>query len=225
MAELIRRTGLPKTTVIRQVRTLVALSYLIYDPAREVYMPGAKCLGLGFSALRALDFIAVASPYLEALAAELGDVAVNLAVRDGIESIYCARFGPPRFASITGGVGVRLPLAESSIGRALLAFLGDGEREALLDRILPTLSDVRANRLRAAIADARKVGFSLNAEEMEAGVAAVASPIWGTDRERPVAAVNIVALTARRPVADLRELAAHRLLPVARTISKGLGGR
>lgn len=225
MAELIRRTGLPKTTVIRQVRTLIALSYLIYDPAREVYMPGAKCLGLGFSALRALDFIAVASPYLEALAAELGDVAVNLAVRDGIESIYCARFGPPRFASITGGVGVRLPLAESSIGRALLAFLGDGEREALLDRILPTLSDVRANRLRAAIADARKVGFSVNAEEMEAGVAAVAAPIWGTDRERPVAAVNIVALTARRPIADLRELAAHRLLPVARTISQGLGVR
>jgi len=97
-------------------------------------------------------------------------------------------------------VGKRNPAHASALGKVLMAYLPDGEVDAIVTQYgLPrfttnTITD--AGALREALHRVRLDGYAQDAEEIEIGLRCLSAPI--TDRSgRPTAAVAISAPASR----------------------------
>lgn len=180
--ELAERTGIPRSTVSRLTQTLTALGYLRYLPRFEKYQLGAGVLALGYRYLSISGVRDVARPHMQALA-NANDCTVALGVPDRLSMIYTeVCYGGPVVLRI--GVGSRVPIALTSMGRAYFAALPDAEREALRRQIRDHAPD-EWNRARKALDAAERqyqeTGFCISIGEWQRRVGAVgaAMPLDG----------------------------------------------
>jgi DNA-binding IclR family transcriptional regulator len=104
--EIAARTGLPKPTVSRLTHTLTRLGYLTYSERLGKYQLGTPVLALGY--------------------------AVS---RDRLNLIYVEYCRPDSTVTLRLDVGSRIPIATTSMGRALLAALPEQERAYLMEHI------------------------------------------------------------------------------------------
>jgi IclR family pca regulon transcriptional regulator len=155
-----------------------------------------------------------------------------MAILDDVDIVYVERFRASRRhqneIDLDLHVGSRLPAYCTSMGKVLLAFLPDAEREEVLDRITfarrgpNTLTSKTA--LLAELQRVRATGIAVNNEELAYGLRSVAVPVIDASGEA-VAAVN---LAAHRTMASLDDLVA-RIGPImqrtAAEISAQLGYR
>ena len=132
--EIARRTGLPKATVSRLAWTLAALGYLEYAPDRAKYALGAGVLTLGFTLLSDAEIARLARPWMQELAERCG-ASVSLGVRSQLEMVYIenCRSAAPLLLGI--GVGERLPIGPTSMGRAWLCGVDERTRSQVLDQL------------------------------------------------------------------------------------------
>jgi DNA-binding IclR family transcriptional regulator len=168
------------------------------------YRLGLKLLTLSSAALDSFAVRAQARPVMECLAQKL-KATVHLATLDGIEVVYMDKVTPeggPRIA--LSGVGRRLPLHCTAVGKALLAHQSPGTIGHALDR-LPlepitdrTVSSVDA--LRFELTGTRRCGVARDREGSVLGVCCHAAPIL--EAGRVTAAVSISV-----PVAIEQQLA------------------
>lgn len=129
--ELAERTGLPKPTVSRLTYTLTRLGYLTYLPRFAKYRLGFRAVVLGQLALASLDVREAARPEMQRLA-ETIDVSVSLGSRDRLSMIFVEHCSPPRAAvALQLGIGSRVPLAVTAMGRAYYALAKPDERAEL----------------------------------------------------------------------------------------------
>jgi IclR family transcriptional regulator, pca regulon regulatory protein len=212
VSELSRELGLTRSTTHRYVATLARLGYLHQDAGTRKYSLGPRVLDLGFTAINSMELRHVAAPYLQRLCDETGHT-VNMAILDDVDIVYVERFRAFRRGQneidLDLHVGSRLPAYCTSMGKVLLAFLPDAERDDLLSRI--TLARRGPNTLTskaALLADLRRVratGIAVNNEELAYGLRSVAVPVIAASGEA-VAAVN---LAAHRTMASLDDLVAR----------------
>ncbi len=225
LVEIATAVGLDKSTTFRLIYTLEALGYLERDPQSKRYRPALKTLRLGFTALRSLDVVEVARPYLKALSQETGE-ASSMAIRDGAEIIYVIRISPMQMVNLNLHLGAHLPVYCTSMGKAQLvdlspeaiaALLGEGPYEALTHHTITHLTD-----LNAELDWVRQDGYAVNDEELVIGLRSVAAPIRN-DEGQVVAACNISSASARVSRADLEDRLAPMVLESANLISNALG--
>jgi DNA-binding IclR family transcriptional regulator len=119
LAAIARALGLSRSTVHRLATTLVERRYLSATPRRG-YVLGPKLLQLGNRAHEQISLVRLARPYLEALAARMGDVAL-LALRDGEQVVVADRVAGRSRLLPNVRTGDRLDPRRSAAGRALLA--------------------------------------------------------------------------------------------------------
>src|SRR3954451_5436463 len=133
VSELSREVGLSRSTTHRYVATLTALGYLQQDPASRRYRLGPRVLDLGFAAINAMEVREIAAPHLQQLSDATGHT-VNMAILDGVDIVYVERCRTSargqREIDLNLHVGSRLPAYCTSMGKVLLAFLSEPEREA-----------------------------------------------------------------------------------------------
>lgn len=191
MAELAKRTGLPRAGVRRLLLTLVALGLAKEHDGRYALTP--RVLRLGYAYLSSLRFRDVAQPAIEALARQCDEV-VAVSVLDGDDVTYVARAEPSSVLRRSLTIGSRIPAFCTSMGRVLLAALPEPEMKARLARMprpafnRRTVTDVAA--LEKEIARARMQGWYFASEELELGACGIAAPIRDSSG-RTVAALNI----------------------------------
>mgnify|MGYP001415180390 CR=1 FL=1 len=130
--ELAEKSGLSKTAVSRLTYTLARLGYLKYSPQLSKYSLGTALLVAAYPMLMNLSVRQVARPFMQEMANQVQGV-VSLGIRHGmamlyVESCACTTTGSP----VVVGVGSRVPLVRTAMGRAYLAGLGEAERQALL---------------------------------------------------------------------------------------------
>jgi IclR family pca regulon transcriptional regulator len=117
--------------------------------------------------------------------------------------------------SIGLSVGSRLPAYCSSMGRVLLASLGEKERRALLDALprekLTPRTLTSMGELLAAVEKAREDGHAAIDQELELGLRSIAVPVMDAGG-RVVAAINVGAQAERVSIDEMRE----RFLPLLR---------
>lgn len=221
-AEIAEAVGLPKATVTRITHTLTALGYLRYDTDRRKYQLGPGVLSLGYNVLAQMEIRDSARPLMRELA-DYADASVYLAVPDGTDMVYVEACRAPTSMVIRLGVGSRVPMAQTSIGRAYLAALPPEERNALIERIAETYSKAEWPRVKKEalheIAEAEKRGYAVTiggwiSESNSAGCA-----IRRVDGY-PVYAINVGGLASlvneKRIHADL----APRLVKLSRQIER-----
>jgi IclR family pca regulon transcriptional regulator len=231
VTEVAIELGLTRSTAHRYIATLAHLGYLHQDPVTRKYMLGPRVLDLGFTAINSMELRDVAAPHLRRLCDETGHT-VNMAILDDVDIVYVERFRAFRRhqneIDLDLHVGSRLPAYCTSMGKVLLAYLPEADRNELLRRITfvrrgPNTLTSRAALL-AELQQVRATGIAVNNEELAYGLRSVAVPVIAA-RGEAVAAVN---LAAHRTMASLDDLVA-RIGPLmqqtAAEISAQLGYR
>lgn len=130
LADLARRTGLYKSTVLRLAGSLQYCGYLVRDDDGR-FRPGPAIGRLApLVTSRMEDFAARIRPVLARLAVETGETA-SFYVREGEERVCLYRHNSAHAARHHLDEGVRLPLAQGAAGRVLSAFTsGEPLRQA-----------------------------------------------------------------------------------------------
>ena len=177
-AELAQRTGLPRPTVSRLVRSLVDAGFLAYDRPQAGYRLTAACLSLALSYRSSEYLLEEALPRIREVA-QGRLVNIGLAVADQLEMVYLDSL---RFSRM-GGMrkilpGSRIPIASTALGCGFLAGMEPTAREVLLGQLArghleawPKLK----RRVDAALRAVRKNGYC--SAEWQAGMVAVATPL------------------------------------------------
>jgi DNA-binding IclR family transcriptional regulator len=192
LTQLARRAGLPLTTAHRLVAELVRCG-LLERGADGEYRVGLRLWEIASLAPRGLGLRERALPYMEDLFAVTRE-NVQLAVREGVESVYVERLAGRHAVPVLTRVGGRFPLHPTGVGRVLLAHAPADLQETVLAgplaRFTP-LTVVDPDALRKILADVRAHGFAVNDRQVTMDSLSVAAPIRSADGE-VVAAVSIV---------------------------------
>ncbi len=184
LAQIVRRTGLPRSSAHRMLERLVALRWLRRD-GRD-YELGMRLVELGSLALHQDRIHRAAIPLLRDLHRATG-LVVQLAVLDGSDVVYLEKIGEQMGAAIPTRVGGRQPAHCTAIGKAILADK-DVTGIDLSDR-KTRFSIATAPQLAAEMAKVRAHGVAFEREESLPGFGCVAAPI-GPDGHA-VAAVSV----------------------------------
>jgi DNA-binding IclR family transcriptional regulator len=181
LADIAAATGLNKATVLRLLESLAEEGFVERDEDSKRYRLGEHATLMGLAS-QGRDLLRDrARPWLMRLATLCGDT-VLLSVRSGAEAVCVDReFGAYPIRANYLEVGSRRPLGVGAGSLALLAWLPEGEVEALL---------------RAKVAESRRQGFAMLLDVVVERMGGVAMPILGTDG-RPVGALSIAALNER----------------------------
>ncbi len=217
LAKLTHQTGLPKTTVFRLLQTLQKLGFVIFDEERKVFFPGPRAMSLGATALSAMDIADVVHPHLNKLFQTTKEI-VNYGILDGEAVVYCVRMGPRQLVRIDAPLGARVPVHNTSIGRAFLAFLPEDQRQSLLGRVSQDLPKAEASRLKKLINEAERTGYAVCDGDADPDVRAVAVPIRDR-RGRMSAAINVVAPISRMSLKRMVQDVVPLLLDCAEEIA------
>jgi DNA-binding IclR family transcriptional regulator len=194
VSELADEIGLGRSTTHRYAKTLVALGYLEQDrQSRYRLAPRAGRPGMAVVGTIRLEAPA-ARTILEDLREQTGHT-VTMAALDGTYALYLQRFyahGPGQFeADLQLGVGVRVPLHCTAIGKALLAGLTETEQRAAIASLTLEREGPNTVRTKRALAEqlahARTEGIAVCDEEQALGVRSIAVAIPQPGRSRPLA--------------------------------------
>ncbi|MEC7258342.1 MAG: IclR family transcriptional regulator [Pseudomonadota bacterium] len=223
--DLAERTGLPNSTVSRLTYTLLTTGYLNYDAVTGRYRMGVPVLSLGYACLSSMPLRDTAQTYMQTLADSVGEgIMVALGSRDERTMTYFACARSRSVVALQLGVGSRISLARSAMGRAWLAGCAPAEREALM-------ADLEANTqprsqwpaIRAGIEDAVKQveqqGYYANLGEWQTGVNSVGVPLRSPDPDLPLLGLNLGGPSHYLPADRLAE-AGKRLVELAATLGQ-----
>ena len=132
--DISERCSLPKSTVSRLTYTLTKLGYLHYVRESGKYRLGTATLALGSAVLGRFDVRDLARPLMQELADATG-TSVALGARQRLSMVCIEVCKGNAVLSLNMDVGMRLPLANSAIGRAYLAVSNEVERADLMEQI------------------------------------------------------------------------------------------
>src|SRR5580658_8390656 len=202
------RSRLPVSTVHRFLVNLHRAGFLNCG-GDGVYQLGIACFAIGQAALGQLDIRRVSLPYLEELNRKTRET-IHLTLRHGLSAVYVEKLDSPEQLRIHSRIGAAVPLYCTAVGKVMLAYMPDEERE----RVLPQLGLKRLTpntvgnlqELEAELHRVRKNGYACDLEENELHIRCVAAPIW--DHAGSVnASLSITAPMVRMAVTRLRQLA------------------
>lgn len=128
LAEVVLRTGLPRSSAHRMLDRLVQLRWLRREGRN--YSLGIRLVELGSLAVHQDRVHAASGEHLHHLYRATGMV-VHLAVLDGDDVVYLDKLGGRLAAHVPTRVGRRLPASQTALGKALLAFDGGDSPEAV----------------------------------------------------------------------------------------------
>jgi IclR family pca regulon transcriptional regulator len=230
IAELADELGMSRSTTHRYVITLVALGYLEQGVNRK-YRLGLRVTDLGMSALNSIGLAEHARPYIEELR-QRTSYTVSLAILAGPEILFVDRAPSFRRGDDTSGLnlhaGSRLPAYCTAMGKLMLAYLPDRERQAILSEMKltrrgpNTITSKRA--LVSELEHIQEEGLAVNDEELAADLHGVAAPVRSEAGE-VVAAVSLSAQTSMISLEQLVDALSPHLITTADRISARLGYR
>ena len=207
VTEIAERTGLHKSTAHRFLVNLEAVGLLERDAKTQRYSLWDEAL-----------------PYLEGLVQESGETG-HLAVLERGEAIYIEKVETRRALRIPSAMGRGYPAHATSLGKVLLADLGEDEVRAITDAhgmasyTRTTTTDV--DTLLAELTDIRDKGFAVDDEEYDEGLRCVGAPIRD-HTGRVVAALGIGGPVTRVTPERVDELA-RLVIDAADGLSRRLG--
>ncbi|MCP8970471.1 IclR family transcriptional regulator [Ectobacillus ponti] len=180
LSQIVKLTGLPKTTVHRSVNTLVETG-LLHVCADEGYELGLKLLSYGTLVKERLDVRGVAYSFMQQLQEDVGE-SVNLIVREGDLAIYIEKIDSTQPVRVFTKVGRTAPLYAGACPRILLAFAGEEERTHLLNtadwRVYASGTMKSKEEVLPVLQQSRISGYAVSHSELTEESSAVAAPIF-----------------------------------------------
>jgi DNA-binding IclR family transcriptional regulator len=211
LAQIVRRTGLPRSSAHRMLERLVQLRWL--RRSGRDYELGMRLVELGSLAVHQDRLVQAAGPLLGELHRATGLVA-QLAVLDGPDVVYLDQVGDRLVDAIPTRVGGRQPAHCTAAGKAILAY---GDRDDQVDlRVRKTKYSISTrSQLTAELAKVRAHGVAFEREEALPGFGCVAAPIGSPGEAQQVLAAVSLCGPMNRMMFDQRLSAPVRMTAMA----------
>jgi DNA-binding IclR family transcriptional regulator len=227
VAEMARSVNIPRSTAFRIVYTLEAAGFLRRLDDGTRYQLGSPVLELGYSFLAGKELIEIANPILRRLRDETL-ASSHLAIREGRDVVYIARFQGNTSLISAVSVGSHLPAHATAPGRVLLSALPLSEVVALYeDYKFETYTSDTPNSIGALVSRVeqdRKEPSIVSWGFYEAEVASIAAPV--RNAEGKVEAAISVSCPISVYDHDTFSTRIRRIVEeAAADISRGLGYR
>jgi DNA-binding IclR family transcriptional regulator len=227
LAEVAAELGIPKSSALMLLRTLVAKRYVERDDGDGRYrldrlyrLSDHLWVGGRVAALRRL-----ARPFMRDLGVAVQETVVIGVLTPAREVEIVDKVRSPREVRYEIEVGARYPAYCTALGRAILgtsdpSLAASYLRSATLTRCTDrtVIDPAEIGRL---LAEVRRLGYAVNIEEHVEGASSVAAPLVD-DRGEVVAALNVGCVTAH--FMANRDNIVATLLETAKAISSRLGG-
>ncbi len=214
-----QRTGLPRGTARRFLRTLCTLGYLATD--EKLYWLTPKVLKFHSNYLATFGLGEAAYSHIQKLT-EVFDETSSMSVLDDHEIVYVARVEQKRVYSNRIEIGTRLPAHSTSMGLVLLSGMSEGDLDSWINRAEltkftdNTVTDKKA--LKARVLEAKKQGYAMIDGALEIGVRSLSAPIHDRE-EQVVAAINIVTFAGKMSGTEMIDRFLPELLATSKKIS------
>lgn len=182
----------PQSSTFHLLKTLYEYGYLTRDETLK-YKLGAKLIQLGQRAMESMDLYQDARIPLTKLMEEVQET-VFMAILSGDEMVYIAKVDNNRSIRTTAQIGTRKPMYCTGLGKAMLAFLPEERRNAILSKTpLEAITEntiTDRNELIDLLNLSRERGYAIDNEENEEGLYCIASPVFDANGQ-VVAAVSV----------------------------------
>lgn len=216
LSDLARELGIPKSSTSNLLLALEE-ARLINRHGAEFTL-GRKLVELGAAYLSRMDEVQEFYRYCEQ-APTLSGETVRIAMLDGTNVIYLARYEGRPAVRLTSNIGDRMPVSLCAVGKALIARLHDHDIDDMFpdDARLPVLTpkSLRTGReLKDQLQAIREQGYAFEDEESTTGVVCLGVAVPTRGSHGPSLGLSVTALKATyteeqgaRMVKELRELA------------------
>lgn len=223
LAEITEKTGISKTAAYRIAEALVELGILEKNP-NKLYSLGFRLFQWGSLVVSNIHIRKLAMEKIELLQQETGE-SVHLGIMDNLSVTSVEGLEGSRSLVTRIWIGKKAPIYSTSIGKAILAFLGEVERNSIIERLnfeaFTKNTFVSRESLIEDLDKTRERGYSIDNIENEEGIRCVGAPVF--DRERKVVASLSISGPASRFTDEVVKLYAEKIMEAAGDISKRLG--
>jgi DNA-binding IclR family transcriptional regulator len=223
LADVARRSELSEPTALRYLSSLCAHG-LAERTTSGRYRLGWELFRLGREALALRVPRDVALPIMEQLRKQFNET-VNLGLREGDELVLVETLHSRRSLKQVNEVGQRDPWHASALGKAMLAFMPDPDRAALLARIrlrrLTPQTIVNRQVLEEELVETRRRGYAIDNHEVEDDITCVGAAVLGPNGV-PSYAIS-VSFPSHRVEEHLLERAGNATLAAAEDLRRLLG--
>ncbi|MCB0875313.1 MAG: IclR family transcriptional regulator [Solirubrobacterales bacterium] len=223
-SELVRATGLSKSSMHNLLATLEDEGFVGRDSRTKEYRLGPALITLGAAASGQARLIEIAAERLAPLATELG---LSFAIAQTVgpyEAVIVERFYPPQGVHVGIRLGSTYGLYEGALGKCMLAALPAGEVERIIDkRSIPAHTDrtlTRPGDLLAEVEQVRERGWGVSIQELNENNA-VAAGVRG--RGEGLALMLVALGFAEQLGGDRIEETGRRLAGISHQIRSSAG--
>ena len=202
---ILQESPFPKPSTYRLLQTLVSQGMINFNPDSSHYSLGYRLIRLAHLAWQNASLAPIAAPFLDALSHKTGET-IHLAKLDSGQVLYLdkrnARSPIPMFSD-AGKIG---PAYCTGVGKAMLAFLDQGQRERVIAQqsffahTKQTLSTPEA--LIGELQFVRIEGIAYDREEHETNIVCIAAPVLSKNKQ-VIGGISITSSTTRTSLESL----------------------
>jgi len=224
LAEIARKTVLPRSTAHHLLHALVEFGYLIQDGNARTYTLAPKLFRLTGRTWAKEQLAEISMPFLDELSRRTGEGTSLAVLRDGVVTVVAKRDpqGPVR---VVQEVGARRPIYCTAVGKALAAWLEERELDGIIGRTVFEQKTAKTittpASFRRELARIRATGFAIDNEEHIEGIRCIATPIRDHSGEVR-ASLCVVGPKSRLPKRRLAEIC-QSVAAMAADLSARLG--
>jgi len=218
LQDISEKLGLPPSTVLRFLKTMMLYGYVNQDPETQKYSLSMKFCHIGYLVSSQISIRSVIRPFLVELADRCQESAC-LAIDQDMMVVYVDVVdGPDKMLKTLQRIGKRAPLHSTGVGKVLLLNYSNNEIDHLIEeKGLTPLTPNTITTKEDLIAELQKVrikGYAIDDEECEIGARCMAAPIRdytgkvvaGISVSGPVSRMNIEKIERIQNV--IKEIAA-----------------
>lgn len=224
VTELAKELQVNKSTAFRLLETLVMNFLVEQDESSGKYRLGIGVLRISEKMLNSFDIITISRPFLVKLA-EATHESAHLCVFSSGKAFVIDQVVSSEAMKVTAKIGKIEPLYSSAVGKCLMAYRTEKERDKLLDKMemTPFTPATITSRevLKEQLERIRKTGYAVDEEELTPGVRCMAAPIYN-HRGEVINCLGISGPSTRMRAENIEEYA-NKVKKVADLISVKLG--
>lgn len=194
LTDICNRVGIHKSKGYSILNTLQLFGFVRKDLTEKTYSLGPGLLSLSRKVLDNLNYAEIVGPSLKTLAGATRSTALFGTISNERLFVVAKQESDAKIG-VTIALGHSFPLTWGAHGRAIVAFMNDNSRDRILSRKkLYFHGESGASdkeRLRDELKMCRIQGYAFDTGQMNRGINAVASPVFGSGPE-PIGAVFVI---------------------------------
>jgi DNA-binding IclR family transcriptional regulator len=180
LTQISEAAALNKNTTFSLLETLTALGYLVQDRSNREYSIGWRLFEFAKASQSDLDVTRLARAVMFEIHGQTSE-SVSLAIPLPLDALIVSTLEGTYGVRGARNQGRHVAYHAAAVGKVMLAFFREEDREAVLNRLsltkLTKNSITSAPQLSKELAAVRRRGFALSMEEEEMGANAVATPV------------------------------------------------